>query len=65
LIPDRRGARQAYGGLKLRAAVESQALENARDLGHSAFGVHAFFVFKWFQGQKALKDLNDPDVSTV
>ena len=23
-----------------------------------AFGVHAFFVFKWFQGQKALKDLN-------
>jgi hypothetical protein len=24
-----------------------------------AFGVHAFFVFKWFQGQKALKDLND------
>jgi hypothetical protein len=29
-----------------------------------AFGVHAFFVFKWFQGQKALKDLNDPGVST-
>ena len=28
-----------------------------------AFGVHAFFVFKWFQGQKALKDLNDADVS--
>ena len=25
-----------------------------------AFGVHAFFVLKWFQGQKALKDLNDP-----
>jgi hypothetical protein len=24
-----------------------------------AFGVHAFFVFKWFQGQKALKDLAD------
>jgi hypothetical protein len=24
-----------------------------------SFGVHAFFVFKWFQGQKALKDLND------
>jgi len=23
-----------------------------------AFGVHAFFVFRWFQGQKALKDLN-------
>ncbi len=30
-----------------------------------AFGVHAFFVFKWFQGQKALKDLNEPGVSTV
>jgi hypothetical protein len=23
-----------------------------------AFGVHGFFVFKWFQGQKALRDLN-------
>lgn len=22
-----------------------------------AFGVHAFFVFRWFEGQKALKDL--------
>ena len=29
-----------------------------------AFGVHAFFVFKWLQGQKALKDLNEPGVST-
>jgi len=29
-----------------------------------AFGIHAFFVFKWFQGQKALKDMNDPSVST-
>lgn len=28
-----------------------------------AFGIHAFFVFKWFQGQKALKDLNDAGVS--
>jgi len=28
-----------------------------------AFGVHAFFVFRWFQGQKALKDLNDPGAS--
>ena len=25
-----------------------------------AFGVHAFFVFRWFQGQKALKELNNP-----
>ena len=24
-----------------------------------AFGVHAFFVFKWFEGQKALKDLDE------
>jgi hypothetical protein len=30
-----------------------------------AFGVHAFFVFKWFQGQKALKDLNEAGVSTI
>jgi hypothetical protein len=29
-----------------------------------AFGVHAFFVLKWLQGQKALKDLNDPGVAT-
>ena len=28
-----------------------------------AFGVHAFFVFRWFQGQKALKDLNEAGVS--
>jgi hypothetical protein len=27
-----------------------------------AFGVHAFFVFRWYQGQKALKDLNQPRV---
>jgi uncharacterized membrane protein len=30
-----------------------------------AFGVHAFFLFRWFQGQKALKDLNEAGVSTV
>jgi len=29
-----------------------------------AFGVHAFFVFKWFLGQKALRDLNEPGIST-
>ena len=29
-----------------------------------AFGIHAFLVFRWFQGQKALKNLNDPGVST-
>lgn len=26
-----------------------------------AFGIHAFFLFKWFQGQKALKDLNQAE----
>ena len=26
-----------------------------------SFGVHAFFVFKWFEGQRALKDLNSSD----
>jgi hypothetical protein len=29
-----------------------------------AFGVHAFFVFRWFQGQKALKDIDDAGTST-
>jgi hypothetical protein len=29
-----------------------------------AFGVHAFFVFRWFLGQKALNDINDAGVST-
>jgi hypothetical protein len=29
-----------------------------------AFGVHAFFLYKWFEGQKALKDLHDAAVST-
>ncbi|HZR30270.1 MAG TPA: hypothetical protein VFA76_00280 [Terriglobales bacterium] len=29
-----------------------------------AFGIHAFFVLKWCQGQKALKDLNEAGVST-
>jgi len=24
-----------------------------------AFGVHAFFVFKWFEGQRALKEINE------
>lgn len=28
-----------------------------------AFGVHAFFIFRWFHGQKALKDLNEAAVS--
>jgi hypothetical protein len=29
-----------------------------------SLGIHAFFVFKWFQGQKALQDLKAPTVST-
>jgi hypothetical protein len=28
-----------------------------------AFGVHAFFVFRWFQRQKALKDLDEAGAS--
>lgn len=28
-----------------------------------AFGVHSFFVFKWFQGQRALKDLNEAELT--
>jgi hypothetical protein len=30
-----------------------------------AFGVHAFFVFKWFHGQKTLKDLHEEAVPTA
>lgn len=30
-----------------------------------AFGVHAFFIFRWFRGQKALKDLEEASVSSV
>ena len=30
-----------------------------------AFGIHSFFVFKWFQGQQALKDLDETEASTI
>jgi hypothetical protein len=30
-----------------------------------AFGVHAFFLFKWFQGQQAAKDFNEASGSIV
>jgi hypothetical protein len=30
-----------------------------------AFGVHAFFLLKWFQGQKALKDIDEGGSSTL
>jgi hypothetical protein len=28
-----------------------------------AFSIHSFFVFKWFQGQRALKDLSEEEAS--
>ena len=30
-----------------------------------AFAVHAVFIFKWFQGQQSLKDLNEALVQTA
>lgn len=30
-----------------------------------AFGLHAFFVFRWFQGQSALKNLHDQPVEST
>ena len=30
-----------------------------------SFGVHAFFLFKWFQGQQALKDLREAPISVA
>jgi hypothetical protein len=30
-----------------------------------AFAVHSVFIFKWFQGQKALKDLNEQIIQTA
>jgi hypothetical protein len=30
-----------------------------------AFGVHAFFVFKWFQGQNAVKNAREAGVATA
>jgi hypothetical protein len=30
-----------------------------------AFGVHAFFLFRWFQGQKALKDRGEENPAGV
>lgn len=29
-----------------------------------AFGIHAFFVFRWFQGQKALRELHEAGVAS-
>ena len=30
-----------------------------------AFAVHAVFIFKWFQGQQSLKDLNEARIQTA
>ncbi len=53
----RRGYRWAFlAGIVLYAA-DMIALMATFSLW--AFGVHAFFVFKWFEGQKALKELGE------
>ena len=58
----RRGQRWAFLAGILLYAADMIALMVMFSLW--AFGVHAFFVFKWFQGQKALKDLNEGGAST-
>jgi hypothetical protein len=58
----RRGHRWAFMAGMVLYGADMMALLTMFSLW--AFGVHAFFVLKWFQGQKALKDLNDPGVST-
>jgi hypothetical protein len=58
----RRGQRWAFLAGILLYAADMIALMVMFSLW--AFGVHAFFVFKWFQGQKALKDLNEAGAST-
>jgi hypothetical protein len=58
----RRGQRWAFLAGILLYATDMIALMVMFSLW--AFGVHAFFVFKWFQGQKALKDLNEAGAST-
>jgi hypothetical protein len=30
-----------------------------------AFGVHGFFLFQWFKGQRALRELKEPAVATA
>ena len=58
----RSGQRWAFLGGMVLYAVDMIALMLMFSLW--AFGVHAFFIFKWYQGQKALKDLNGPGVSS-
>jgi hypothetical protein len=57
----RRGHRWAFfAGIFLYAA---DILVLIMTFSLLASGLHAFFLFRWFQGQKALGDLNDPGAS--
>lgn len=58
----RNGQRWAFLAGMVLYAVDMIALLLTFSLW--SFGVHAFFIFKWYQGQKALKDLNQPGAST-
>ena len=53
----RRGHRWAFLGGIILYAADMVALIVMFSLW--AFGIHAFFLLKWFQGQKALKDLRE------
>ncbi len=53
----RRGYRWAFLAGMVLYAADMFALMATFSLW--AFGVHAFFVFKWFEGQRALKELNE------
>jgi hypothetical protein len=53
----RRGYRWAFLAGMVLYAADMIALMATFSLW--AFGVHAFFVFKWFEGQRALKELNE------
>ena len=56
----RKGHRWAFwAGIVLYAA---DMIALAATFSLWSFGVHAFFVFKWFEGQRALKELNESGV---
>jgi len=52
----RRGLRWAFVAGLIMYGMDMVILIPTFSFG--AFGVHAFFVFRWFQGQKALQDLH-------
>jgi hypothetical protein len=56
----RRGYRWAFLAGMVLYAADMLALMATFSLW--AFGVHAFFVFKWFEGQMALKELTEGGV---